>query len=79
MEAVNIIAYTSDISQIEAVKAVLKALKIRFEITKQNVETKPKGYDSEFVAKIQKSRQDYQDGNFITVEKENFKEFLGIE
>ena len=79
MEAVNIIAYTSDISQIEAVKAVLKALKIRFEITKQSVETKSEGYDSEFMAKIQKSRQDYQDGNFITVEKENFKEFLGIE
>ena len=79
MEAVNIIAYTSDISQIEAVKAVLKALKIRFEITKQNVEAQSEGYNSEFVAKIQKSRQDYQDGNFITVEKENFKEFLGIE
>ena len=79
MEAVNIIAYTSDISQIEAVKAFLEALKIKFEIIKQNGETQSDGYNSEFVAKIQKSRQDYQDGNFITVEKENFKEFLGIE
>ena len=79
MEAVNIIAYTSDVSQIEAVKAILKALKIRFEITKQSEEMKSGSYNPEFITKIQKSRQDYQDGNFITVEKENFKEFLGIE
>ena len=74
MEAINITAYTSDVAQIEAVKAVLKAFKIKFEITK-----KTEVYNPEFVAKIEKSRQDYKEGNFITVEKENFKEFLGIE
>jgi hypothetical protein len=31
------------------------------------------------VAKIKKSRQEYKDGNFITVEKENLKSFLGLE
>ncbi|TDB59113.1 DUF2683 family protein [Arundinibacter roseus] len=39
----------------------------------------PSEYNSEFVAKIQKSRQEYADGNFVTVEKENFKAFLDIQ
>ncbi len=73
MEAINITAYTSDSSQIEAIKAVLKALKIQFEMTKE------KPYNPEFVAKIQKSQQEYKEGKFVTVEKENFKAFLGIE
>lgn len=32
MQAINITAYTQDASQIEAVKAFMKALKIKFEI-----------------------------------------------
>lgn len=36
-------------------------------------------YNPEFVDKIQQSRQEYKDGNFISVEKENLKDFLGIE
>lgn len=32
MQAINITAYTEDASQIEAVKAFMKALKIKFEI-----------------------------------------------
>ncbi len=78
MEAINIRAYPSDISQIEAIKAILKALKIQFEMTKEKPSDNV-AYNPEFVAKIQKSRQDYKEGNFITVEKENFKAFLGIE
>ena len=73
MEAINIIAYPSDMSQIVAIKAVMKALKIKFEVSKE------KPYNPEFIAKIQKSHQDYKDGNFVTVEKENFKTFLGLE
>lgn len=73
MEAINITAYTNDVAQIEAVKAALKTLKIRFEITEQ------KPYNPTFVAKIKKSRQEHKDGNFVTVEKENFKTFLGID
>jgi hypothetical protein len=56
MEAINIVAYPSDTSQIDAIKAVMKALKIKFEVTK----TKP--YNPEFVAKIKKSQQDYKEG-----------------
>lgn len=78
MNAINITAYTSDVSQIKAVKAFLKALKIQFEITKES-KTTSEPYNPEFVAKIEKSKQDYKDGNFITVEKDDFKKFLGLE
>ncbi len=73
MEVINITAYTSDSSQIEAIKAVLKALKIQFEMTKE------KPHNPDFVAKIKKSQQEYKEGHFVTVEKEDFKSFLGIE
>lgn len=66
MEAINITAYTSDVSQIEAVKAVLKALKIQFEVTKASG-MPPKPYNPEFVAKIKKSQQDYKEGKGRTV------------
>lgn len=36
-------------------------------------------YNPEFVEKIKRSQQEYKDGDFITVEKEDFKTFLGIE
>ena len=49
-------AYTEDASQIEAIKSVMKALKIKFEISKE------KPYNSEVVAKINQSRQDYKEG-----------------
>ena len=61
MEAINITAYTSDASQIEAIKAVLKAFKIQFEVTKETP------YNPDFVAKIQKSREDYKEGKGRTV------------
>jgi hypothetical protein len=73
MEAISITAYPSDMSQIVAIKAVMKALKIKFEVRKEEF------YNPEFVAKIKKSQQQHQNGNFVTVEKENFKTFLGLE
>jgi hypothetical protein len=35
MNAINIKAYTVDTSQIEAIKAFMKALKIKFEVSKE--------------------------------------------
>ena len=63
-----IIAYPTTTEQINALKAVVKALKIKFEVRKQE-----KPYDPEFVAKIQKSRQDYKEGKgtVMTVEELN--------
>lgn len=87
-----IITYPEKKEHIQALKAFLTALSIKFEdepesnLTtkiKQEKEKKIDGeieiYNPEFLAKIKKSRKDYKDGNFITVEKQNFKTFLGIE
>jgi hypothetical protein len=67
MQTINIIAHTEDASQIEAIKAVMKALKIKFEISKG------KSYHSEFVEKIERSRQDLMDGKgtVVTLEELN--------
>jgi hypothetical protein len=65
MEAINITAYTTDTSQIEAIKSVLKALKIKFEVVKE------KPYNADFVAKIEESRGQYKKGNFVVVKTED--------
>ena len=72
MEAINITAYTSDASQIEAIKAVLKAFKIQFEVTKDTP------YNPDFVEKVRKGRQEYKEGNFISLRQEDIKQFLGL-
>jgi phosphoribosylamine-glycine ligase len=53
METIRITAHTQDASQIEAVKAFMKALKIKFEITKD------KPYNPEFAEKIISGDGDY--------------------
>ncbi len=65
MEAINITAYTNDTSQIDAIKAVLKALKIKFEVATE------KPYNTEFVSKIQESREQYKKGNFAVIKTED--------
>jgi hypothetical protein len=73
MEAINIKAYPSDIAQIEAIKAIMKAFKIQFEITNDK-----KTYNPEFVAKIKESKKEIENGNSIRVKKEDLKQFLGL-
>jgi hypothetical protein len=72
MQTINFTAYTEDALQIEAVKAFMKALKIKFKVS----EDLP--YNPEFVAKIEKSKQQALDGKVTRVETENLKEFLGL-
>jgi hypothetical protein len=72
MEAINIIAYPKNNSQIEAIKAVMKALKIKFEVSKDLP------YNPEFMAKIEKSEKEIKEGKTILVKKGDFKEFLGL-
>ncbi|WP_342450736.1 DUF2683 family protein [Lunatimonas salinarum] len=50
-----------------------KALKIKFEVARESPN------NPEFVAKIEKSEQDFQDGNFARIEKKDLKSFLGTE
>lgn len=59
--------------QENALKAFIKALKIKFEVRKEQP------YDPDFVAKIQESRQQYKKGEFVSVEKKDIKGFLGME
>lgn len=58
------IASPETAEQNNALKAFLKALKIKFEVSKG------KSYDPEFVAKIQKSRRDFTDGKGVTMTNE---------
>lgn len=57
MQTDNIfIIHPSTTEQVDALRAFVKALKIKYELTNEKV------YNSYFVAKIEKSRQDYKKG-----------------
>jgi len=66
------ILHPANEEQVNALKAFVKALKIKFEITSQ------KSYNPDFVAKIQKSKKEIEEGNFTRVEKEDLQQFLGL-
>ena len=51
MQTINITAYTEDVSQLETLKAIMKALKIKFSINTKDV------YSEEFVNKIIESKK----------------------
>ncbi len=73
MLTINITAHAENALQIEAVKTVMKALKIKFTITKE------KPYNPDFVAKIEQSRLEYKEGNFVSVQKKELKKYLELE
>jgi hypothetical protein len=61
-----ITAYTDDALQIEAVKAIMKALKIKFEISTE------KPYNPEFVNMVLEAEQEIKQGKGLTVTSEGF-------
>jgi hypothetical protein len=65
MKAINITAYTEDASQIEAIKAVIKAFKIKYKISKVQEPASP--YNPDFVAIIKKGEQDLKEGKGIVL------------
>ena len=67
------IAQPKSQEQVNALKAFMKALKIKFEITERD------SYNPEFVAKIEQSKEQYRKGDFINVEEKDIKNFLGLE
>jgi hypothetical protein len=72
MQTQDIIIFEPSTSeQANALKAFAKAFKLKFEV-------KEKPYNPEFVAKIEKSRQDFKEGKGTRLKKEDFKEFLGL-
>lgn len=68
MQTVNITAHHEDTSQLEAIKAVMKSLKIKFEISDDS------SYSPEFVAKIERSRKDYLEGKGTVVTLDDLKD-----
>lgn len=65
MKAINITAYTEDASQIEAIKAVFKAFKIKYKISKATDLEKP--YKPEFVDMIKRGEEDLKKGIGIKI------------
>ena len=66
------IVHPTNTEQANALKAFIKAMKIKFEIKTE------KSYNPEFVKKIQKSKKEFEEGKSVSVEKENLKQFLGL-
>ena len=73
MKAIHITAYTEDASKVEALKAVMKALKIEFELTKEG-----SPYNPEFVEKVLDSREQAKSGKTKRVKKEDLKAYLDL-
>lgn len=71
MKAINITAYTEDASQIEAIKAVIKAFKIKFSISKTTAIEKP--YSPDFVAIIKQGEKDLKNGKGIKMSLEELE------
>lgn len=65
MKAINITAYTEDASQIEAIKAVFKAFKIKYKISNATDSEKP--YKTEFVNMIMQGEEDLKKGKGIKI------------
>jgi adenylate kinase family enzyme len=66
------IAHPKTVEQVNALQAFMQALKITFEISKEET------YNPQFVEKALESRQQVREGKVTRVKKENLKEFLGL-
>lgn len=76
MNAENIfIAHPINADQLSALKAIVKALKIKFEIKKTDDIT----YNPEFIAKIQESKKDFENGDYTRVKQDDLLNYLGLE
>jgi len=65
-----IIVHPQTIEQLNAIKAFMKALKIKFEISKEET------YNPEFVEKILESKKQIDEGKFTEVKAENLNSFI---
>lgn len=66
------IAHPNTTEQVNALKAFMKALKIEFETSNE------KEYNPEFVSKVLQSKKQYEEGDYISVQKEDIKKMLGL-
>lgn len=70
MLIINITSHTENATQLEVLKSVMKALKIKFTIEK----VKP--YNQEFVAKIKGSEEDFKNGKYTTVKVADLSKYI---
>jgi hypothetical protein len=61
MDAINFIVYPHDEEQIEAIKAVLKAFKIKFEVKEE------KPYDPRFVERVLLAKEEIKQGKGVKI------------
>lgn len=59
--------------ELNAIKAFMKALKIKFEVTNMEI------YNTDFVQKVLESRIQAKEGKVTRIKKENLEEFLGLD
>lgn len=64
------IAHPQTSEQVSALKAFMQALKIKFEISKEET------YNPEFVEKIFESKKQIAEGKFTEVKAENLNSFM---
>lgn len=68
----TIIIHTENREQENALKAFAKALKIKFEVSRESP------YNLDLVNKIEQSNKEFEEGNYTRVEKKDLKNFLGL-
>jgi len=68
MKAITIKAYTKNNAQVNALKAFLKALNIKFELKKESP------YDPEFVSMVEEAEQDIKEGKGTKASSDEFDE-----
>ena len=69
MKTQNIlIAHPSNEQEMNTIKAFFEALRIKFEVVKEPP------YDPDFVAKIERGREDYKNGKGITLSMDELNE-----
>jgi translation elongation factor EF-1beta len=68
----TIIAHPDSEQQKDVITAVLKALKVKFEVAKD------KAYNADFVKKALESKKQAEEGNVKRISKEELQKFLGL-
>jgi hypothetical protein len=67
MTTINITAHTDDASQIDALKAFMKALKIKFEVKKEE-----SPYDPDFAKTVLKAEKEIKNGKGKKISSDSF-------
>lgn len=70
MKNQQIIAHPKTSEEVSALKAFLQALKIKFEVTKED------NYNPEFIEKIKESKEQIAQGKYTEVNQDGLKAYI---